>query len=224
MRIDALPEGERPRERCLRLGPQALSASELLHLVLGGGSSAGNGFTMANSLLQRFGSLWALGQAAPAEMSCVPGIAHARSAALSAAFELGRRARRRVSPPGQIVASPADAAALLGPALENLQQEAILVLHLGGRHQLLRLQLVALGSLNAAAVEPREIFRGAIAVAAKAIVLAHNHPSGSPEPSEDDVRLTHRLQECGRTLGVPVLDHLVIAGERFVSLEERGLL
>jgi len=123
-----------------------------------------------------------------------------------------------------LVEGPDDAARLLQEVLGGLGQEGVAVLHLGGRHQVLRVQLVALGGLNAAGIEPREVFRGAIAAGAAAVVLAHNHPSGSPEPSEDDLRLTRRLAACGETLGVRLLDHLVLGDGRYVSLRERGAI
>lgn len=223
MRIEALPEAEHPRQRCLRLGVRSLSSLELLVLLLGSGGGGARGFELASSLLERFGSLESLSGASPAELKTLHGMGGSKSVALAAAFELGRRAARPRAEELRFVSSPDDAAELFQPAFEGLGQEAVMVLHLGARHQFLQLQLVALGGLNAASVEPREVFRGAIGVNAKSIVLAHNHPSGSLEPSEDDIRLTSRLAKCGQTLGVTVLDHLVIAGGRYVSLSERGL-
>jgi DNA repair protein RadC len=224
MRISALPAQERPRERCWRLGAESLSAVELLAIVLGGGGRGDSGLTLAHTLLENFASLADLGRAKPSELAALPGLAMARSAALAAAFELGRRAAQPVRAPLTMVEGPSDAADIVRPWLANLRQEAVTALYLGGRHQLLHVQIVALGGLNAASVEPREVFRGAVASAACAIVLAHNHPSGSPEPSEDDVRLTHRLARCGETLGIEVLDHLVLGEGSFVSLRERGLM
>ncbi len=179
---------------------------------------------MARSLLSRYAKLRGLARAHPSELASTPGLGPARSTALSAAFELGRRVERGESDGLELVEGPDDAARLLGTLLSDLGQEGIAVLLLGARHQVLRLQLVALGSLNAAGVEPREIFRGAIGAGAAAIVLAHNHPSGSPEPSRDDFRLTRRLAACGETLGVTLLDHLVLGDGSYVSLRERGAL
>lgn len=223
MRISGLPEGERPRERCVRLGADALSAVELLALVLGSGGSQGSGLALAQSLLERYSSLRALSHADPMELALVPGVALARSTALAAAFELGRRATRLAVAPLQMVEGPEDAAAVLLPCLEGLRQEAVAALFLGARHQMLRLEVVAVGGLNAASIEPREVFRGAIGAGAAAVVLGHNHPSGSPEPSEDDIRLTQRLARCGETLGIRLLDHLVLGDASYVSLRERGV-
>lgn len=201
-----------------------LSASELLALVLGGGSGhGGSALALAMALMERFDSLRALSVAHPVEMCGLVGIADARSCAVAAAFELGRRAAATAAPSLSVVAGPEDVVRLLRAPLEGLMQEAVAVLHLGARHQALHVQLVALGGLNAAHVEPREVFRQAVACGAAAIVLAHNHPSGSAEPSEEDIRLTQRLARCAQTLGVELLDHLVIGDGSYVSLRERGL-
>lgn len=221
MKIERLPVEDRPRERLHRLGPGSLSAVELLALVIGGGCRSGGALGLAQALLARFGCLDRLARARPAELTTVPAMGIARSAALCAAFELGRRARRSEHPLADLVEGPEDAHAIFAPLLEDLDQEAVAVLCLGARHQPLHVGVVAMGSLNSAAVHPREVFRTAVAVNAAAIVLAHNHPSGDPEPSEDDVRLTRRLQRCGETLGIELLDHVVIGGRRWVSLRER---
>lgn len=224
MRMYELPPDERPRERCLRLGVNSLSAVELLALVTGGGGHAGSTLALAHSVLQKFGSLQRLAHCAPAELRSVHGFGDARATALVAAFELGRRAHR--SPTGSLraVDGPEDVVAVVAPLLDGLKQEAVVALCLGARHQALHVATVALGTLNAAAVHPREVFRDAIAVGAAALVLAHNHPSGDPEPSEDDVRLTRRFVRCGETLGIELLDHLVLGGGRWVSLRERRIL
>ncbi|HKK72248.1 MAG TPA: DNA repair protein RadC [Candidatus Krumholzibacteria bacterium] len=224
MRMHELPPDERPRERCHRLGAGSLSAVELVALVLGGGSGRGSTLALARGVLQRFGTLQRLARCGPAVLESLDGIGAARSAALAAAFELGRRSVRPEVSDVRTIEGPEEALALLGPLLEGLEQEAVVVLCLGARHQALRATTVALGQINSAGVHPREVFRDAIAVGAVALILAHNHPSGDPEPSDDDVRLTRRLQRCGETLGIEVLDHLVVGAGRWVSLRERHLL
>lgn len=223
MRIGQIPPQERPRERCRRLGVGALSAVELLSLVLGGGGNQASGLSLAHRLLERFSNLQTLARADASEITTIPGVGPARSAALVAAFELGRRASRPRDGEWRTVSGPEDGAEVLRPFLDGLGQEAVAVLHLGARHQLLRVQVVALGGLNAAAIQPREVFRGAIASGAAAVVVGHNHPSGSPEPSADDVRLTRRLAACGETLGVTLLDHLVLGDGSYASLREMDL-
>ena len=224
MRMQELPPDERPRERCLRLGVASLSAVELLALVAGGGGAGGSTLALAHAVLQKFGSLQQLAHRSPAELRSVTGFGDARATALVAAFELGRRARRDQAELQRAVDGPEDVVSMVSPLLEGLQQEAVVALSLGARHQALHVTTVALGSLNAAGVHPREVFRDAIAVGAAAIVLAHNHPSGDPEPSEDDIRLTRRFVRCGETLGIELLDHLVLGGGRWVSLRERRIL
>jgi DNA repair protein RadC len=211
-------------ERCRRWGPSALSAAELLALVLTRGGSRRSALELARSVLARFGDLRHLSRAEVRELTKLDGIGAARSVTLGAAFELGRRVEHGDAESLELIEGPESAARLLRTVLGGLKQEGVAVLHLGARHQVLRVQLVALGTLNAASVEAREIFRGAIAVAAAAIVLGHNHPSGSPEPSQDDLRLTRRIAGCGETLGVTLLDHLVLGEGSYVSLRERGAL
>jgi DNA repair protein RadC len=222
--LERIPAEDRPRERIHRLGPGSLAAVELLALVLGSGSRGGGALHLAHEVLKQFGLLERLARSSPAALMVVPSIGEARSAALCAAFELGRRARRGEPIPSVLVEGPEDAHAIFAPLLEDLDQEAVAVLCLGARHQPLHVGVVAMGSLNSAAVHPREVFRTAVAVNAAALVLAHNHPSGDPEPSEDDVRLTRRLQRCGETLGIELIDHLVVGDRRWVSLRERRML
>lgn len=224
MRMHELPAAERPRERCRRLGPAALSAVELLALVLGGGSGHGSTLALAQGVLRRFGSLQRLARCGPAPLEAIEGIGPARATALAAAFELGRRASRLEAPELKTVDDPDQALVLLGPLLEGLEQEAVVVLGLGARNQALHATTVALGRINAAGVLPREVFREAIAAGATGLIMAHNHPSGDPEPSEDDIRLTHRLQRCGQTLGIEVIDHLVVGANDYVSLRQRRLI
>ncbi len=213
-------DGESPPDRCLRLGAPALSAVELLALILGE-DGGGTGLGLAQDVLENFVSLKELSRAEPGEIATV--VSRRQSLALVAAFELGRRAGAEPIAL-HLVESPEDAAAVLASRLRGLRQEAVVVLHLGARHQVLRVHMVALGGLNSASIEARDVFRGAVANGAAAIVLGHNHPSGCPEPSEDDVRLTQRLVRCGRTLGIEVLDHLVLGDNDYVSLRERSLI
>ena len=224
MRMHELPAAERPRERCRRLGPSALSAVELVALILGGGSGRGSTLALAQDVLRRFRSLQRLARCGPSALEAIDGLGPARSTALVAAFELGRRASRIEAPEMDTVDGPDQALSLLGPLLEGLQQEAVVVLGLGARNQALHVTTVALGRINAAGVHPREVFREAVAAGATALIMAHNHPSGDPEPSEDDIRLTHRLQRCGETLGIELLDHLVVGAGSYVSLRERRLI
>lgn len=212
--------GTRPRERLRDLGAGALADAELYALVLGSG--------VAGRSAQRTGK--ALARRAPAELADWPlarwlhvaGIGPARASALCAAFELGRRAAER----------PATAAAIRGPDdvllhvrdLTRARREHFVVLLLNARHEMQRRETVSIGSLNASIVHPREVFLPAILHSAASVVLVHNHPSGDPEPSEEDLSITRRLVEVGDLVGIGVLDHVVVASRGLVSFRARQLL
>jgi DNA repair protein RadC len=197
---------------------------ELLALIVGAGGRSGSSLALAHDVLEHFSSLHELSQVPPAELQQVPGLGPARATALAAAFELGRRVARGPESVLERIEAPTDAVYALRPLLEGLRQEAVAALYLGARHQVLQARLIALGALNAAAVHPREVYRDAVSLGAAALVLGHNHPSGDPEPSEEDVRLTRRLRRCGETLGIELLDHVVLGDGRWVSLREQRLI
>jgi DNA repair protein RadC len=221
--IKDLPSSERPRERLARLGPGALLDSELLAIILRVGTGKENVIRMAERLLGRFGGLSGLARASIAELSSIKGIGMAKAVQLKAAFELGRRLL--VEPPDERpqVLSPAAAAQLLMGEMGPLRQEHLRVILLDTRNRVVGMETVYVGGLNSAVVRPAEVFREAVTCNCAAIIVAHNHPSGDPEPSADDVAVTRQIVAAGRLLGVEVLDHLVIGHQRFVSLKERGL-
>jgi DNA repair protein RadC len=173
---------------------------------------------MAARVLGRHGGLAGVERASIRELSATPGMGPAKAMALRAALELGRRAAVSGSPPGRRLTSSRDVAAWLGPRLASRKRERFLVLLLNGRHELIRDHLVSIGSLTSSIVHPREAFLPAVRESAAAVIFAHNHPSGDPEPSDEDRRLTERLVEAGSILGIRVLDHVVVAGRGYVSL------
>lgn len=217
-----LPPEDRPRERLLASGVGALSSAELLAVLLRTGTRQSSVGDLAGRLLATFGSLRALSQAHPAELAREPGIGPAKASAVLAAFELGRRLQS--APPARRVSirTPADIAALLGPQMRHLDREHFRAVLLNTRHEVLDVIGVAIGGLDHAPIHPREVFKGAVRSSAAAVVLVHNHPSGNPDPSADDLRITGRLQEAGRVVGIEVLDHVIIGDGRYVSLRERG--
>ena len=221
--IRELPLEARPRERLLASGPEALADRELLAVLLRAGTRSRSALHVADDLLRRFGGLLGLSRARAEELGTLRGVGQAKAATLVAAFELARRIQGPDPASRPAVRSAADAAALLGPRLAHREQEHFCVLLLNTRHEVIGLVEVSRGGLNAASVEPREVFREAIRRGACAVIVAHNHPSGNPEPSPDDVRLTTGLRQAGSLVGVAVLDHLVVGDGRFVSLRERGL-
>ncbi len=221
----ALPPPERPRERCLRLGPEALSEAELIALLLGTGRAGEDVQDVARHILSHFGSLDALGRASAREIASLPGFGPARAALLQAALELGRRrAEEDAFTPEHKLGSHREVIAYLSPRLTRLKQETFLVLCLDNRSRLLKMETVSRGTLTSSLVHPREVFNVAIREGAAQIIAAHNHPSGDAEPSEEDLAITRRLEEAGRLIGIPLVDHVIIARGGSVSLRQLGVI
>ncbi len=219
------PPADRPRERLAALPPSALSVRELLAVLLGSGSAGRSVVDLAAEVLVRYGgSLRRLGSAEPGELATAPGIGPARACTLVAAFELGRRMSAEPARREARIQGPADVFRRLGPALRDRRQEEFWALYLDTQNRVICERCVTVGLLNSSLVHPREVFAPAIAHAAASVVLAHNHPSGDPDPSPEDLEVTWQLAESGRLLGIPVRDHIVIGDGRYVSLLERGLL
>lgn len=196
---------------------KAWPSEALLARVLRSGAAA-------HALVSVFGSVTSVADATVADLTRVPGVSDARARQVLAAIELGRRAG---FPPvyDRTVRTPADIVSLVAMSLSGLKREVFLILLLNTRHKLLKAETISIGSLAAAIVHPREVFRPAVLAAASAIALAHNHPSGDPEPSAEDLEITTRLRDAGRLIGIEVLDHVILGENRsFVSLRERGLL
>ena len=220
------PPSDRPRERLRALGPAALTAVELLAILLGTGTSRRDAVGVAGDLLVASGgSLRALTRRPVGALAEVPGVGAVKAARIAAALELARRvATEPLGESGRFVRSPADVYRLCGPALRDLAVEEFRLLVLDTQHRVVRDLLVTRGLLDSSLVHPREVFRTAIAEAAAAVVVVHNHPSGNPAPSADDRAVTRQLVEAGRLLDVPVYDHVIIGGDRYFSFAEGGLL
>ena len=214
---------ERPRERLEQLGAQSLSTTELVAILLRVGREGETAVSLARRLLQQFGGLAGVQRASFEELRTVRGVGTAKAAQIKAALELGRRLQLAQMGTRPRITAPEDAAALLLYEMSTLEQEHLRVLLLDTRHQVLKIHDVVRGSVNSAQVRIAEIFREAVRVNAVALILAHNHPSGDPTPSADDIALTRQAKEAGRLLDIDLLDHLVIADNRFVSLKARGL-
>jgi DNA repair protein RadC len=223
--VSTIPEADRPRERLWSLGPAALTTAELLAIVLGTGGAGHNVLELSRQLLGASeGSLRRLAQRPSAELLRSPGIGLTKAARLVAAFELGARSAREERPRVQRIREPEDVFRLFGPRLRDLQVEEFHLLALDSQSQVLREVLITRGLLNSSLVHPREVFRAAIAEAAAGIIVVHNHPSGDPTPSAEDRAATKQLCSAGRLLDLPVYDHVIIAGDRFVSFATAGLL
>jgi DNA repair protein RadC len=221
--IRDLPTGERPRERLIRAGEGALSTSELLAIILRTGTGGESVLDMASRLLSYYGGLAGLARASFAELEAERGMGEAKTSQLKAAIELGRRMLLSSPEDRFLVRSPSDVAQLLMAEMAHLQQEHFQVLYLDTRNRLLGSERVYVGSLNASHIRVAEVFRDAVKRNCAAIIVAHNHPSGDPTPSPEDVEVTRQLVAAGNLLDIEVLDHLIIGQQRFVSLRERGL-
>jgi DNA repair protein RadC len=221
--IKELPSSERPRERLLHYGAGALSTGELLAIILRTGAPNENVVRVAQRLLANFDSLAGLARASTPELISEKGLGPAKVAQLKAALELGRR--MLIESPGERpqVRSPADAANLVMSEMSILEQEHLRVMLLDTKNRVLETKTVYQGSLNTSLIRVGELFREAIRANCASLIVLHNHPSGDPTPSPEDVAVTRQIVEAGKLLDVDVLDHLIIGRQRFVSLKERGL-
>jgi DNA repair protein RadC len=223
-KITRWPKQERPRERLLEQGPQHLTEAELLGILLGKGTRRKTAIDLARELLDRFGSLQRLFSRSPSELTGVKGIGSAKAATLSAAFELLRRHQSKKDDTKNSFKKSADVAQRYLPLMRDLRKEVFKVLLLNRANRLIKEVLVSEGTLDASIVHPRDVFREAILEPAAGVILIHNHPSGNPNPSEEDIRITKQLVEAGRLLGIKVYDHIILAGESYRSLADEGLI
>lgn len=216
---------DRPRERLARLGPRALALRELLALVLGSGVRNRSAVEAADAVLRRAGgTARGLARLAPSTLTEVEGVGPARMARIAAALELGRRAAAESGSVGDRIRGPADVWRRVGPSLRDLDQEEFHALLLNTQHRVVREVFVTRGILDASLIHPREVFRPAVAAGAAAVILVHNHPSGDPSPSPEDRAVTRQLAGAGRTLGIPVLDHVIVGDGRWAALSNEGAL
>jgi DNA repair protein RadC len=221
--IRDMAEHDRPRERLMQVGPGALSSAELLAIILRTGVGGENVVRLAERLLGQFGSLPGLARASLAELTAVKGIGPVKAVEIKAALEIGRRLMTSAPEERPRVASPADAANLLMSEMMFLEQEHLRLVLLDTRNRVLGTPTIYIGSLNTSVIRIGELFRAAIKANAAAFIVVHNHPSGDPSPSPEDVNVTRQLVSAGKLLDIEMLDHIVIGHQRFVSLKERGL-
>lgn len=218
-------EEMRPRTRLRDAGAEALSPAELLAVIFAAfpGTGDARALELAARLISERGGLHGLLRSSVHELVAVPGIGEARASALLAAAELGKRMVSERTPDRPIISSPADVDALLRSRLVHLDRERFVVVLLNTKNAVLSTHTVSIGTLSSSLVHPREVFRPAIQASAAAVILVHNHPSGKSEPSREDRDATRRLAEAGQTIGIEVLDHVII-GDAYFSLKEHGLL
>lgn len=219
-----IPQEQRPRERMLHYGAGALSHAELLAILLRTGTRQESAIHVAQRILSEAGSLRSLVDLSIEELVQIKGVGPAKAVQLKAGIELGQRLSQSRLPSSPTIRSPRDAADLLMEQLRYLQKEHFVCLFLNTKNHVIAQETLSMGSLNAAIVHPREVFRAAIKCSSASLICAHNHPSGDPTPSPEDIKLTKRLLEAGEIVGIEVLDHVVIGDGKFVSLKEQGFI
>lgn len=229
-RIQDIPENDRPRERLLRLGPQALSDAELLALFINTGTKGENALQIGERLLREHRSLRHLSRMEPAVLTGIKALGPAKAAKLAAAFEIGRRAARETAERDVMLDSPLSVYEFAGPEMQALNYESVRLIMLTTKMTLLRMDELFRGSLNECSASPRELLRKALVHNAFAIILLHNHPSGDPTPSDADRRITRRLRDAAATMDIPLQDHLIIGSPSesrstpYFSFREHGMI
>lgn len=218
------PQSERPRERMKHQGAQAMSNAELLAIILRTGTVAESVVRLAERILREAGSLKGLNEMRLEQLTAIKGIGPAKALQIQAGVELGRRLSGSAPEERYTVRTPHDAAELLMEDMRYLNKEHFVCLFLNTKNHVIGRETISVGSLNATIVHPREVFRSAIQRNSASILCAHNHPSGDPAPSREDIELTKRLAEAGAVVGIEVLDHLIIGDGCFTSLKEKGCM
>lgn len=220
--IRDFPHDERPRERLLSEGSSNLSNQELLAILLRTGTKKESVLQLSNRLLNHFEGLRLLKDASVEEITSIKGIGQVKAVQIMASIELGRRIGRLQYEDRYVIRSPEDGAKYVMDDMRFLSQEHFVCLYLNTKNQVLHRQTIFIGSLNASIVHPREVYKEAFRRSAASIICIHNHPSGDPAPSREDIEVTKRLAECGKILGIELLDHLIIGEHKYVSLKEKG--
>ena len=223
--IHDLPVSERPRERLQKFGAEALSTQEILALILGRGIAGESVTVTAQRLLSQFDNIKGIGGASLEELTQVKGIGLAKASQIKAALELANRLETSAEPDKNlpVVKTPDEVVNLIKGRLKDKKKEHFLAILLDTRSQLIKVAPISVGSLDSSIVHPREVFKEALSASAASVIFVHNHPSGDPAPSADDIKLTKRLVQAGEIMGIEVLDHVIIGNKRFLSLKREGL-
>ena len=221
-----LPVDERPRERLLSEGAASLSNTELLAVLLRTGVKNDSALRVAEKVLALYKErgLAAITQMSAKELSSIKGVGMAKAATILAAVELGRRLALKAAEARTVVHGPADAASYVMPRFRFERREHFAVLLLNAKNHILALKTISVGTLTSSVVHPREVFQAAIEQSAASVILVHNHPSGDPAPSGEDLAVTRRMVEAGEIMDIPVLDHVIVGYDKFISLKEEGMI
>jgi DNA repair protein RadC len=222
--IKELPEELRPRERMLALGATALTTAELLALILGTGSPTETAVQLGERLVSSYSSLRELQDAEVEEISKFKGIGAAKACKVKAALELGKRLTGETISVRKTVRNSEQVANIFMEQMRYLHKEEFRVVYVNVKKQIIAVETVSIGSLDCSIVHPREVFKYAVKKSASAVILLHNHPSGDPTPSKEDIQVTRRLVEAGKLLGIRLLDHIVIGDGRYLSMQEQELI
>ncbi|HBI6980039.1 TPA: DNA repair protein RadC [Clostridium perfringens] len=223
IKINEIPSGERPREKLLFYGAHCLSNEELLAIILRTGNKDSNVVELSYRIIHSVGGLNGLFKASAKELMELKGVKEAKATQILAMCELYKRFK--VSELTQIkISKPSDVAKLVLDELRMLRQEVLILINLDTKNKVISKKEIFKGGLNSSLVHPREIFKEAVKDSAASIIICHNHPSGDPTPSRDDINITTRLKECGKMMGIEILDHLIIGDNRFISLKEKDIL
>jgi DNA repair protein RadC len=219
-----LPIEERPRERLQKIGVDNLSTQELLALIIEKGGRGQTVLTLAQNLLAHFGNLQNIKNASLEELKKVKGIGFATACKIQAAFKLGEKVESHITKFGEKIEGPEDIFNLLKNEIGNKMKESFYIISLTTRNNLISYDKVSTGTLSASLAHPREVFLPAIKNSASTVIIVHNHPSGDPQPSEDDLNITKRLKEAGKILGIDVVDHIIISRTNYFSFKDKGLI
>ncbi len=221
LKIKDFPLEERPRERLIKQGPKALSIAELLAVIIRTGNKKENVLEVSNKLVKEY-DLKTLSRIRVNILKKTFGIGEAKACQIIACFELGKRMSCFKNGNNKTISCAKDIALLLMPELSNLKKEHFVGIFLDSRKKIIKQETIFIGSLDSSVVHPREIFKTALAESAAAVVLAHNHPSGDPKPSSEDIEITKQITKAGDILGIPVLDHIIIGDNKYISMNDKG--
>jgi DNA repair protein RadC len=223
VRIHDIPEAERPVERLVRNGPESLSNAELLGIILRTGTKEENVVNLCSRILSEY-NIKQLSLANISRLMEIHGIGKVKAAQITAVFELSRRLETFAEEPKKKISSPKDVYSLMYPRMREQKKEKFIMLYLDTKNQVLKEEVVSIGSLNSSIVHPREVFKSALMESSASVIMIHNHPSGDPSPSKEDVMVTQKMVEGGKLLGIEVLDHIIIGDGRYISLKDEGFV
>lgn len=223
MKIKSLPMDDRPREKLIKNGANTLSDSELLAIILGTGNKKESVINVSNKLFSKY-NVKSLSRLSIGTLKKELGIGDAKACQIIACFELGRRLARFKDDKKPLIKDAKSLAKIFIPEMSSLKKEHFKGIYLDSRKRIIREETIFIGSLNESVIHPREIFEIALNENAAALILLHNHPSGDPKPSSEDIEITKELVKAGDILGIPVLDHIIIGNQKYTSLREKGLI